>query len=193
MKQSKVNIQKKHPAGGIRYQVLLGLCVVLVWGCEEKLKPSIAAVNLNRQLPSQESWNAKITFTDNGTVTGILQAGYIASYADQKYTLLDSNIIVDFFDEQGKHTSVLTARKGKVDDVNHHLQAEGNVVVISDSGTTLKTEILYWDNKTQKVYSPAYVEITSPTEYLQGHGFESDRALQHYKVFRVTGRATTHE
>lgn len=172
---------------------LCALYCLLILGCEEKVKPSIASVNTAHELPSQESWNAVITFTDSGSVSGILRAGYIASYADKKYTLLDSNITVDFYDEFGKHTSVLTARKGKVDDVTHNLQAEGNVVVVSDSGTTLKTEILFWDNKTQKVYSPAYVEITSPTEQLQGHGFESDRALQHYKVLRVTGQTTTTE
>ena len=177
----------------IQYSVLVTLCSLLVFGCEGKIKPSVASVNASGGLPSQESWNATITFTDSGTVTGILRAGYIASYADKKVTFLDSSITVDFYDEYGRHSSVLTAHKGRVDDVTHNLQAEGNVVVVSDSGTTLKTEILYWDNKTQKVHSPAYVEITSPTEQLQGHGFESDRALLHYKVIRVTGQAKTNE
>jgi LPS export ABC transporter protein LptC len=173
--------------------LLIALCSPFLFGCEEKVKPSISAVNANREFPSQESWNATITFTDSGRVSGILRSGYIASYSDKRYTLLDSNITVDFYDEYGKHTSVLTALKGRVDDVTRNLQAEGNVVVVSDSGTTLKTEILFWDNKTQKVHSPAYVEIISPTEQLQGHGFESDRALLHYKVLRVTGQAATTE
>lgn len=171
--------------------VLITLGASLLVGCEEKIKPSIASVSINREFPSQESWNAVLTFTDSGRLTAVLRAGYIASYNDRKFTLLDSNLTVDFYDEHGNHSSVLTSRKGRVDDYSHNLEAEGNVVVVSNDSTILKTEILYWDNKTQRAYSHAYVEIVSPTEQIQGHGFESDRGLRNYKVLRVTGKAIT--
>jgi len=76
-----------------------------------------------------------------------------------------------------------------VDDVTHDLEAHEHVVVVSDSGTTLRTEDLFWTNKTQQVHSPSFVDIVSPSEHLQGQGFESDQALRHYTVFRVTGQA----
>ena len=171
----------------------------LVWwtiffpGCEEKVKPSITSGGIGHDVPSQESWEAKITFTDSGKVTGILRAGHIAMYPEKRFTILDSNITVDFFDEQEHHTSVLTALRGKVNDANYDFEAHGNVVVVSDSGTTLKTEELYWTNLLKKIHTPAYVEITSPTENIQGHGLESDRGLKQYIIFKVTGQAKTNE
>ena len=173
--------------------ILIALCSLLCFACEEKVKPSIAATGIGRDVPSQESWDAKITFTDSGRVSGILRAGHIAMYPDRRYTLLDSNIVVDFFDEHEHHTSVLTALHGKVDDGTHDFEAHGNVVVVSDSGTTLKTEELYWENISQKIRTPAYVEITSPTEKIQGHGLESDQGLKHYTILKVTGQAKTNE
>ncbi len=174
---------------------LVSLAVVTVsWNCsEEKIKPSVISSLTGREIPTQESWFAKITFTDSGHVTAILHAGHISMYEQQKYTLLDSNITVDFFDQQQRHTSVLTALRGRVNDLNHDFEAHGNVVVVSDSGTTLKTEDLYWNNTTQKVNTPSFVDITSPTEHIQGHGFESDQGLKHYTVFKVTGEAKTDE
>jgi len=162
-------------------------------GCEGKVKPSISALGTVGDVPTQESWNASITFTDSGKISAILHAGHIAAFADKKYTLLDSNVTVDFFDDSGHHTSVLTAKRGIVNDVNHDFEAHENVVVVSDSGTTLVTQDLYWTDATQKVHSPAYVEITSPKEFLQGQGFESDRGLRHYTVFKVKGKAKTNE
>jgi LPS export ABC transporter protein LptC len=162
-------------------------------GCEEKIKPSISSVTIGQNIPTQESWNATITFTDSGRVTGILRAGHIAMFSDKRLTLLDSNIVVDFYDEYGQHTSSLTARQGKVNDITNDFEAHQNVVVISDSGTTLRTEDLYWNNQTQKIFTPAYVEITSPKEQLQGHGFESDKSLKHYTIYKVTGQAKTNE
>ena len=161
--------------------------------CEEKLKPSIASDVIGQNVPTQESWNVTITFTDSGKIKGILRAGHIAVYSDQKFTILDSNITVDFFDDLEHHTSVLTAQRGKVDDVTHDFEAHSRVVIVSDSGTTLKTEMLFWNNKSRMVTTQAYVEITSPREQIRGRGFESDQALTSYKIFQVTGQAKTDE
>jgi len=170
--------------------LLFGILLTLLFSsCEEKVKPSIASSRFSGDTPTQESWNASITFTDSGRITAILHAGHIGMFSDRKITRLDSNLTVDFFDEHERHTSVLTARRGQVNDLTHDFEAHEHVVVVSDSGTTLRTEDLFWDNGRQKVHTPSFVDILSPTEHLQGHGFESDRGLKRYTVFRVTGEA----
>ena len=146
-------------------------------------------VQPGRDAPDQESWNATITFTDSGKITGILRAGYVAKYSQDRFTILDSGIVVDFFNERYEHTSVLTARRGRVNDITNALEARGSVVVRSDSGTVLKTEELYWNNKRERVYTEAFVEIVSPTEEIRGMGLESDQSLRHYTILRVTGQA----
>jgi LPS export ABC transporter protein LptC len=177
----------------VRFLSCLLVALVLVACSEEKIKPAVAADNIDQNPPSQESWNAKIVFTDSGRVTGVLHAGHIAMYAMRKFTLLDSGITVDFYDQQQHHTSVLTARRGRVNDLNHDFEAHQNVVVVSDSGTVLRTEDLYWNNKVQKINTPSFVDIVSPTEHIQGHGFESDQTLKRYTIFKVTGQATPHD
>ncbi|HTY10349.1 MAG TPA: LPS export ABC transporter periplasmic protein LptC [Bacteroidota bacterium] len=158
-------------------------------GCEEKIKPSVLGGVSSAALPSQESWNTTVTFTDSGTVKAILKAGHIAALETTKQTLLDSGVHVDFFDEHGVHSSVLTSRTGKVDENTNDLEADGNVVVVSDSGVVVETEKLLWDNRRQLIHSDEFVTITSPKETLQGHGFESDQNLKNYKIFKVTGSA----
>ncbi len=170
------------------YLVLCTLYFVLI-GCEDKLKPAVTSAPVGRDLPTQESWNTTITFTDSGKLVAILKAGHIASYAEKRHTLFDSNIVVDFYDEQERHTSVMTAKTGKVDDITKDLEARGDVVVVSDSGTVLKTDELFWSSYRKKVHTEKFVDITSPTEHIQGHGFESDRGLRNYTIFRVTGQA----
>jgi len=170
---------------------LLALVVLTAAGCQgvdERARPQVLAVQPGKDAPDQESWNATITFTDSGNVTGVLRAGYIAKYTRDRFTLLDSNITVDFFNDRFEHTSVLTALRGRVDDVTNDFEARGNVVVRSDSGTVLKTEELFWDNKRGRVHTEDYVEIRSPTEEISGMGLESDQSLTHYTIARVTGR-----
>ncbi|HUI65498.1 MAG TPA: LPS export ABC transporter periplasmic protein LptC [Bacteroidota bacterium] len=172
---------------GLVILALLGL-----GGCSEKMRPSVVALP-ESSLPSQESWRSTVTFSDSSKIKAILWAGHIADYQDQRITLLDDSVHVDFFDELGNHTSLLTARRGKVNDATQDFDAYDNVVVVSDSGTTLKTDRLFWTNADRKVRTDAYVDITSATEHIMGHGLVSDQSLKNYRIFRVTGQSVPNE
>lgn len=165
------------------------LFLVALNGCEEKVKPSVLSGISGTQLPSQESWHSTITFSDSGIVKAIVKAGHIYAYDNSRVTHLDSGVVVDFFDEVGKHTTQLTSMRGSVDEGTNNLEATGNVVVKSDSGTTVYTEKMFWTNQKQMIHSPEFVRIVSPKEQLQGTGFESDHNLRNYRIFKVTGTA----
>ena len=160
---------------------------MLCAGCEEKIKPAAVGGLSSASMPTQESWNTTVTFTDSGVVKAVLTTGHLAMFEHSRTTLLDSSVHVDFYDEHGKHSSVLTSHSGKVDEATNNLEAEGNVVVTSDSGVVVRTEKMKWDNVKQQILSDEFVRITSSKEQLQGRGFESDQNLRNYKVFHVTG------
>jgi LPS export ABC transporter protein LptC len=169
--------------------VMLCAAMACFTGCEGKIKPAALGGLSSASMPSQESWNTKVTFSDTGVVKAILKAGHLAMFDQSHTTQLDSGVHVDFFDELGRHSSVLTSRAGTVDEATNNLEAMGNVVVTSDSGTTVRTERMKWDNARQRILSDDFVRITTPKEKLQGHGFESDQNLRNYKIFHVTGTA----
>ena len=171
----------------------IGLLVSLAaFGCEEKLRPSVVTLDYTA-IPSQESWNSTVTFSDSAKTKAILWVGHVAVYSGRQYTLLSDSLHVDFFDELEHHTSVLTARRGRVNDRTKDFTAYENVVVNSDSGVVLKTDSLFWHNATRKIQTDMFVEITSSTERIMGHGLISDQGLKNYKIFRVTGRTVTNE
>jgi LPS export ABC transporter protein LptC len=169
--------------------IVLALVVI---GCEEKIRPAVVPID-QTEIPSQESWKSTVVFSDSAKLKAILWAGHIAVYAQQRNTLLSDSIHVDFFNEEEQHTSLLTARRGKVNDQTQDLEAYDNVVVTSDSGTVLKSESLFWNNADRKIHTEAFVDISSPTEHIMGQGMVSDQGLKHYRIFKVTGRAVTRE
>ena len=170
--------------------ILVTFLAVLVLGCEEKIKPSVVPLP-NTVFPTQESWNSTIIFSDSALTKAILWAGHISRFSQLRYTLLEESLRVDFFDDEQNHTSLLVAKHGRVNDATQDFVAYGNVVVVSDSGTTLKTDSLFWNNSTRKISTQAFVDIVSPTEHIMGTGMESDQNLKNYKIFRVTGSAVT--
>jgi LPS export ABC transporter protein LptC len=168
---------------------IVPLLAVLFSACEEKIKPSILPAVDSKTIPQQESWNSHIVISDSGLVRAIIDAGYLRVFEGSQQTHMSEGVVVHFFDTDGKQTSVMTSREAIVDENTDNLEAIGNVLVVSDDSSKLRTEHLYWDNRRQLVHTPEYVQITSPKEKLQGHGFESDQNLRNYKVFHVTGQA----
>lgn len=172
----------------LKEKIFLSLILVSIFlfsSCEDKFKPTQTSLNAEDS-PSQESWNSKVIFSDSGNVKAILLAGHISVYTNKEYTLIDSGAKVDFY-KKGMKVSTLTGRRGKVDDRTKDIEMFDSVVVVNNEGSELRTQKLFWNNKTQRVSSDEFVRIKTPTETIEGVGFESDQSLKNYKIFKVSG------
>lgn len=161
--------------------------VLFISGCSrERVNPAIDPNLIVEELPTQESWNSKVIFTDSGYTKAILYTGHLRSFSKSMETLLDSGVKVDFYNQLEQISTVLTSKRGRVDDANRDLYAIDSVVAVSDSGVTVTTEELMWRNKDRKIVSDKFVTIISPKEKIQGYGFESDQNLQNYVIYNIT-------
>jgi LPS export ABC transporter protein LptC len=139
------------------------------------------------EMPDQESWDAVMYFTKDGSRRAVLHAGYVAKYLKKNTTYLKEKVKVDFFDEFGEHKSVLTSEEAQVFDRQNDMIATGNVIVVSDNGTRLYTEELIWNNREQKIISKTDVMITTDSDTLYGDSFRSDPDLANYEITNAHG------
>ena len=165
--------------------LIISVLVLFPYCSSKRVKPSID-VNLKiEELPSQESWNSVITFTDSGKTKAILWAGHLQKFDEKRETFMDQNIKVDFYDQKEVHSSTLTSKKGRVDETTNNLYAIDSVVVFSDS-VTIKTDEMMWRNKDRKIVSNKFVRVISSAETIEGYGFESDQTLKNYVIYNIT-------
>jgi len=167
---------------------LIVVLTVLAAGCGEKIKPSVIPGLDVKNLPQQESWNSTILVSDSGRVEARIRAGYIQKYDPPQATKMSEGIVVYFYNDSGQQTSILTAKQGTVNEQTYDLEAIGDVLVVSDDSTHLRSERLFWDNQRHLIHTPEYVYVTSPREKVQGRGFESDQRLRNYRIFKVTAQ-----
>ncbi len=166
------------------------LFAIFMLGCShtENAKPEIAQIPDDTLAPDQISYNLKIDFVDSSFTKAVLTARRGRIFAKENYSLLDSGVKVTFFSTSGGISGVLTADEVNVDEITKNMFAKGNVVVVSDSTKSrLETSEMEWKNKDRKLYSDAFVCITTPKEIIQGYGFISDENLSNYKIFKVSG------
>jgi LPS export ABC transporter protein LptC len=166
--------------------LLVSLTFLASCANDAKVQPAVVPTVIPEEEPSQTSFDTKIRFTNEGLSRAILGAGRIRVYDKRRQTVLDSSVQVDFFDREGKHSSVLTAGWANINDQTKFMVAYDSVKIVSDSGTTVYTDSLTWNNETQRINSPANVKIVEKSgRVTTGRGFESDQSLTNYKILKT--------
>ena len=89
------------------YYSLLIIHIIFYSACSnDKVEPPKSDITASDSIPSQESFNSTVTFSDSGKVKAILEAGRIRVFSKSNYTLIDSNAKVDFY-KNGVFSSTL--------------------------------------------------------------------------------------
>jgi LPS export ABC transporter protein LptC len=81
---------------------------------------------------------------------------------------------ITFFNAAGIETSTLTARTGTYHWRTGDMEADGNVVVVTTDGRTLKTEQLRYVEARNEVNSDNDFVFDGPNRHVEGEGFTSD-------------------
>ncbi|MEC9050041.1 MAG: LPS export ABC transporter periplasmic protein LptC [Candidatus Neomarinimicrobiota bacterium] len=170
-------------------RLFLFILLILVSSCARE---PISEMPSRDGMPDQESWGVTIVLTSQGLIRANVRSGHLEKYNEKEFVLLDSSVMVDFFNEKEQHTSVLTSNTAEVDQASNDMKAMGNVVAVSDSGITLYSETLTWNSKDEKLHTKDNIMITTlEKDTLYGVGFESDSDLKNWKILSpsgVTGR-----
>jgi LPS export ABC transporter protein LptC len=109
--------------------------------------------------------------------------------ADPQYAEFRLGIKVDLYDGKKVPSAKVTANYGKCTDGNLW-ELRDSVVVINESNEKLETEVLFWNQDKDRIYTDRFVKITSEDEVIQGIGFESDSHLEKRKILKVTAEIT---
>lgn len=139
-------------------------------------------------LPDAESWNATITLTSEGAKRAVIRSGHLEKYQQRQYILLDQTVDADFYNNKEIYTSNLKSDVAEIDEAKDFLIAIGNVIVISDSGVTLFTDTLSWNNVEEQIFTDdSVIFITDQSDTLYGVGFKSDLELNNWEILKPTG------
>ena len=165
---------------------IISIFLVFIIGCEVSEVKRSGQSREGR--PDAESWNAIITLTNQGLKRAVIRAGHLEKYNERQYIFLNEKVDADFFNDEEVYTTNLKSQIAEIDEDEDFLTAIGNVVVLSDSGVTLFTHTLSWDNLKEKVFTDdRVIFITEEQDTLYGIGFESDVELNNWKILKPTG------
>lgn len=166
------------------FALMLFLC-----SCENDVK-EVGKINEVVIEPLNVHENLLLKYSDSSYTRLQLEAPLSENFPqlEEPYQLFKKGIKVKFFNALGQENSRLKANYAKKFTNDELWIAKGDVVVVNKKGEQLNSEELFWDKKKEKIYSDAYVKITTPTEIIEGMGFEADQDFTNYTIKQVTGQ-----
>ncbi len=175
------------------YNITILLCIaqfLILAGCTDREQSTEAEQGDSIEKPIQEVWPFNLNLTKDGKINAKIYSGYMGYYESTGINVLTDSVRADFFNEDGNHTSYLTADSGFVNDRIGITTAKGNVIVVSDSGMILLTEVLHYSKTSLMIYTEEFVTIIrSENDTLYGVGFESDSDFNVIDIKKPYGTA----
>ncbi len=136
--------------------------------------------------PNQEGWNSKAILTTDGVVSAEIDYVHMMRWDKRQLTTFREGVVMDFY-EDGEHSGRLTADSGAIYTSTKNVVAVGRVVIVSDSGLSMRTEKVEWNEQKQRLFAEGRVMLTTQEDTLYGFEFESDRSLANWKMKSASG------
>jgi len=162
---------------------------ILFFGCEKNNLQEIKAIISAETLPMQEAKNFESLFTDSGQVRFSIKAPVLLRFETdgQDYTEFPNGLELKKFDEHNKVISSITSDYARQYVAEQKWEAKNNVIATNANGDTLKTELLYWEQKEKRIYTNEFVRIIRADQQFTGTGMTSDQNMQNWKITNPKG------
>jgi len=162
----------------------------LFFSCENSIEKVNVFIDKEKE-PIAVADKIEIIYTENGNPNMQLKAQSFKRFdkenEEDSYSLFDKGINILFYDEKKNVTSSMKANKAKYIDKQKLWEATGDVVVVNVDGEVLNTEVLFWNEEKETLYSEEHVRIKTQDEILYGNGFESNQTFTKYRIKKLKG------
>lgn len=185
--RNTVTIKQKMSSKFILPFVLL---FALLQSCTNDLK-DVMALPSTKLSPSQVGDSVTLLYTDSAMLKIMLQANRMLVFTkdvSEPFTILPKGVYVTFFNNEENVSATLKANYGVRYENSQRMEARYAVEVVNAEGTKLETERLVWDQSSRRIYTDAFVKITTADEIIMGKGMESNQDFSRYELKQVTGQ-----
>jgi LPS export ABC transporter protein LptC len=161
--------------------------IALLSSCEKKQ----VVVNdlVIKEMPSLSGRNVETMYSDSGKVTLVVRTPFIQQFTakEDPHTLFPEGLTVLFYDKKTKPQASITAHYARYTEKDEQWELRDSVVAVNTEGDILETELLYWSEPRDRVWSDRFVRFTLKDKIIMGTGFESDSRLTNGTIKNVSG------
>jgi len=169
--------------------ILAAVMCVLFPACSGNNKNLADAIAENDTLPSMTSLGVTTLVSDSGITRYkiVTEEWVIFDKKNPPYWAFEKGVYLEKFDTLFHIDASIKADTAYYYEKKKLWELKGNVQIRSQRGDKFETQLLFWDEKKEKVYSDKYIRIEQNDKTITGYGFESNQELTEYEIKNTTG------
>ncbi len=163
--------------------------LLLFSACDGKKKAVGEAITERDSLPVMKTVGVTTLISDSGVTRYRVNTEEWLVY-DRKnpsYWAFEKGVYLEQFDSVFNVEASIKADTAYYYDKQKLWKLIGHVDIKNLKGERFNTELLYWNQATQKVYSDEFIRIEQPDRIIMGHGFDSNQQMTKYVIHNIEG------
>ena len=175
---------------GITATILVAVMFLLfITACEKKKKDVVRVAFDPEKSYTMKALDVSTLISDSGITRYRLNTKnwLVFGKSAESHWYFPNGVYVEKFDTLFRTEASIKADTAYFYDKKGLWKLIGNVEVSSLSGEHFETSLLFWDQRSQKVYSDKFMRIQQAERVITGIGFESDQSMTQYKIFNPQG------
>jgi LPS export ABC transporter protein LptC len=167
---------------------LAAVMFVLFPACSGKDKKLAEAIAENDTLPSMKSLGVTTLISDSGITRYkiVAEEWLIHDKKNPPYWAFEKGVYLEKFDTLFRVDASIKADTAYYHEKKKLWELRGHVQILSQRGDRFQTDLLFWDEKKEKVYSDKFIQIEQEDKVIKGYGFESNQDLSEYEIKNTT-------
>lgn len=184
--------QKRHLRSiTLSITIAFGAIVMLLLfsSCDGQKKVLGKAITERDSLPAMDTRGVVTLISDSGVTRYRINTEEWLMFDKKKpsYWAFEKGIYLEQFDSLFHVDASIKADTAYYYDKERLWKLIGHVDIKNLKGERFNTELLYWNEATQKVYSDKFIRIEQPDKIITGHGFDSNQQMTIYTIHNMEG------
>ena len=171
--------------------IVLGTIVMLLLfpSCGGKKKITGDAITERDSMAVMQTSGVTTLISDSGVTRYRVNTEEWTVYDRKKpsYWAFEKGVYLEQFDSIFNIEASIKADTAYYYDKQQLWKLIGNVDIQNRKGERFKTELLFWNQATKKVYSDKFIRIEQPDRIITGHGFDSNQDMTVYVIQNIEG------
>lgn len=179
----------------MRTSIVTGIALVIISLTACRNDPAeVKSLTQKDTLPLLTTQQVDMLVSDSARLKMHLTAPREEDFADaEQRSVFPQGMHIEIYDDSGKVNSSVQSLYAERSMREQKITAKQKVVVINIKGEKLETEKLIFDERTQRIYTDAFVKITTADQVIMGNGLDADAAFTEYTIKDITGTLMLNE
>lgn len=141
-------------------------------------------------ITTTESWDVEMLLMQESKARILIEGSYAVSYQrpDLQETRIDGPVYVQLFDTLGSVETEAWSKRAIYHESEGEFELFDSVRVETRTDRFLYSEYLKWSQETDRITTPHFVTIITPTDSIAGRGFDGLTDLSSYTIAEPRGR-----